>query len=367
MVVVVHEDRAGNIWVGSESTKVVYWSRSEQKFIGIVIDGVARNACAFGEDGAGDVWIGDEAGQLWRVRNSLASKVAGLGTAWIRGILLDHTGRLWVATSNRGLFRFDKPTEPAPRFQQYSYSDGLSCLMLRGLAEDRNGAIYIASLDGVDRLDPDLGHIRHYSSADGIAPGNVFAAHRDRQGVMWFATNHGLTRLVPQNNGAGNPPVWITGVTIAGHHAQVSEVGESSIRGIVVQPAQEHLQFDFVGLSYSAGHVLRYQYRLGDGDWSTPIAQRSIHYAALAPGQHRFEVRAVNSDGEASVAPATVEFQVAPPLWRRAWFQGILLSIAIAGAVWLHRARVARLIEIERVRMRIATDLHDDIGSSCRR
>jgi signal transduction histidine kinase len=59
-----------------------------------------------------------------------------------------------------------------------------------------------------------------------------------------------------------------------------------------------------------------------------------------------------------------VEFRVAPALWRRAWFQAILIAVALAGAVWVHRTRVARLLEIERVRTRIATDLHDDIGSS---
>jgi signal transduction histidine kinase len=75
-------------------------------------------------------------------------------------------------------------------------------------------------------------------------------------------------------------------------------------------------------------------------------------------------VRAINSDGEASPAPATVQFQVAWPLWRRAWLQAILMAAAAGLAVWVHRARVARLLEIERVRTRIATDLHDDIGSS---
>jgi signal transduction histidine kinase len=119
-----------------------------------------------------------------------------------------------------------------------------------------------------------------------------------------------------------------------------------------------------VGLSYSPGNVLRYQYRLGDEAWSAPIESRSVHYGALAPGQYRFAVRAINSDGGASPAPATVEFRVVPPLWQHAWFQGLLIAVAVAGSIWVHRARVARLLEIERVRTRIATDLHDDIGSS---
>ena len=131
-----------------------------------------------------------------------------------------------------------------------------------------------------------------------------------------------------------------------------------------VRPGEEHIQFDFAGLSYAPGDVLRYQYRFGDDAWSAPIDSRSVHYGAIAPGAYRFAVRAVNSDGDASLAPATVEFQVIAALWRRAWFQAMLLAVAIAGALATYRVRAARLLEIERVRTRIATDLHDDMGSS---
>jgi ligand-binding sensor domain-containing protein len=329
VVIGLYEDRAGNIWVGTETTKFAYWSRSQQKFIGIATDAdnVPGSASAFGEDGTGNVWIGDESGQLWRVRDERAWCVAGpAGAGWIRDFLLDHAGRLWVATSNQGLLRFDQPGAHDPQFRRYGYADGLSSLRLRSLAEDRNGFIYIGTGEGVDRLDPDLVHIRHYTSAGGIAPGQVFAAYQDRSGAMWFGTNHGLTRLIPQIGRASTPPpVLITGVSIAGRTAPVSEAGESSIRQVEIPPGQQHIQFDFVGLSYSPGSVLRYQYRLGDDEWSTPIDS---------------------------------------PLWRRAWFQGILLALAITGVVWVHRARVARLLELERVRTRIASDLHDDIGSS---
>ncbi|MDQ6760636.1 MAG: ATP-binding protein [Acidobacteriota bacterium] len=366
-VVRLYEDRVGDIWIGTEAAQILYWSKSERSFIGIAADGVPRPASAFGEDNAGHVWIGDYSGQLWRVLDRRASPVAGPAKrSWIRAFLLDHAGRLWVATASQGLLRFDQPTSPHPQFRQYGYSDGLSSLSVHSLAEDRNGGIYIGTGDGVDRLDPDLGRIRHFTSADGIAPGQAIAAYRDRTGAVWFGSLHGrLTRFVPRTEPRiAPPPVWITGVSIAGHPAPVSDAGEASIHSVEVQPGQEHIQFDFVGLSYSPGNVPRYQYRLGHEPWSVPIEARSVHYGSLVPGRYRFAVRALNSDGEASPTPATVEFRVVPPLWRRTWFHAMLLAVAIATAGWAHRSRVARLVEIERVRTRIATDIHDDIGSS---
>ena len=310
----LYEDRAGNIWAGTETGTFAFWSRSARKFVTVAAGGISSFASAFGEDHAGHVWVGDEEGQLWKVQDGRARLVGRpVGKTSINALLTDHAGRLWVATGGRGLLRFDQPEADVPQFRQYGFAGGLSSLNLYSLAEDRQGSIYIGTGSGVDRLDPDRAHLRHYTSADGIAAGEVNVAYSDRGGAMWFGTNHGLTRLMPQDGPLSDPPpVWITGLSIAGRRAPVSEVGESIVRQVRVEPGQEHIQFDFVGLSYSPGNVLRYEYRVGDGAWSAPIESRSVHYGAFAPGHYRFEVRAINSDGEASPAPAVVEFRVSP-------------------------------------------------------
>jgi signal transduction histidine kinase len=129
---------------------------------------------------------------------------------------------------------------------------------------------------------------------------------------------------------------------------------------------------------------LRYQYMLegADREWSQPTEQQTVNYANLAPGSYRFLVRAINADGVPSSQPASVSFRVLPPFWQRWWFltlAAIVIGLIIFG---LHRYRVRRMMELiaakealqrsreerlrelERVRTRIATDLHDDIGSS---
>ncbi len=75
-------------------------------------------------------------------------------------------------------------------------------------------------------------------------------------------------------------------------------------------------------------------------------------------------VRAVTADGTVSLAPAVLSFRILRPVWQRWWFLAIT-ALFIAGTAYLvHKYRVNRLLELERVRTRIATDLHDDIGAS---
>jgi signal transduction histidine kinase len=75
-------------------------------------------------------------------------------------------------------------------------------------------------------------------------------------------------------------------------------------------------------------------------------------------------VRAVNSDGVFSESPAHFSFTIRQPFWRRWWFLALTGALLTLIAYVLDRYRVARLVELERVRTHIAADLHDDIGSS---
>jgi signal transduction histidine kinase len=60
-------------------------------------------------------------------------------------------------------------------------------------------------------------------------------------------------------------------------------------------------------------------------------------------------------------------FVIPPPVWQRWWFLALAAALAAAGIYEIYRARLQRLLAIERVRTRIATDLHDDLGASLSR
>src|SRR5256885_16852292 len=88
--------------------------------------------------------------------------------------------------------------------------------------------------------------------------------------------------------------ILISALRIAGNSQPISALGETEVSGLVLNPSQNQLSIDFVGLGFAAGEGLRYQYKLvgANEEWSAPTDQRTINYASLSPGGYRFMVRA---------------------------------------------------------------------------
>src|SRR4030095_15874043 len=156
---------------------------------------------------------------------------------------------------------------------------------------------------------------------------------------------------------------------ISGTHYPVSDLGETAVRDLELARDQSNIRIDFAGISFGVGEVLHYQHKLegADPDWSAGAEQRTINFANLAPGRYRFLVRAVNADGVVSETPASFSFTILPPLWQRWWFLALAATAPGMACSLFYRFRVAQLLKLERVRTRIATDLHDDIGANLTR
>lgn len=372
-VMQVFEDSRGDIWLGMDSERVLArWERATDKFHTYAEGLPGRSqVLSFAEDKSGAVWVGFREGGAARYRDGrfeLFNESVGLTADEILKVYADDAGRLWFGSNSYGLVRIDDPTAERPVFKIYSTADGLTSGIIRSIAEDNLRRLYLGTSRSVDRLDLSTGRIKRYTIADGLAANESQVSYRDRQGALWFGTWNGISRLVPEpERPASPPPVMIDGLRIAGVRHPVSDLGETRIENLRLSHTQNQLQIDFLGLGFGAGELLRYQYKLegaGLADWSAPTDARSVTYANLAPGSYRFLVRAVNTDGIVSANAASVAFQILRPVWQRPWFL-LLAALACGGLIFaVARYRLKRLVELERVRTRIATDLHDDIGSS---
>jgi len=373
----IHEDAQGRIWIASQRGlfRCDAAARGRPSFAWLPLVGFEER------DEVADL-VSECSGTLWlRTHREVARVVDGriervLPDAWRpvtipMTLFVDSRGRLWVGRRHRGLSMTSEPEARNPKWTHYTTANGLSSETVISLAEDRLGRILVGTPRGLDRLEVETGRVRTFTTRDGLAGNYVNHVLDDRRGQLWVATRTGLTRLDPTLEPRRGPPprVLFTRIRVAGEDLRLPERGAREIPRLDLGRSDSSLQVEFVAVSPSHEGSLRYQHRLdgADADWSPPDEQRSVYFARLAPGAYRLLVRAVTPEGLAGEAPATLAFQTSPPFWRsRLFFVAVALALAVV-VESLHRLRLRRRVELEAVRTRIATDLHDDIGSNLSR
>jgi signal transduction histidine kinase len=161
------------------------------------------------------------------------------------------------------------------------------------------------------------------------------------------------------------PPIFVDSLRVDGVPQGVSQLGLVTVPELRIDADSRRVEIGYGSPSLAPGDTPRYQVRLRgvDPDWGPATNDRTALYLNLAPGHYRFEARAVASHGLASPRPASVAFTILPPIWQRWWFQLAAGAMVAAAAYSVYRARLSRLLALERVRARLATDLHDDLGA----
>lgn len=370
----LYEDSRGDIWIATRvpgQEPLTRWQRSTGRFQRYgPAQGMpaAREVNAFAEDSSGTLWASLWDGGLVRFDGRRFHYVApGPGDPAPQGhLFVDRRGWLWV--TGRQLKFTRTPTARDPRFEVFRTATGQT-LYTSALVDDRNGWMYAGTPGRLVRFDPEDARVQSLG-VGGPFGGLTIAPYRDADGTLWFPSLGDLLHYSPRpDDYQAVSTVRIGRVLAAGAAIPVPPLGTTHPAPLSLAAGQRRLQIDYFGLGYWMEAPQYFQVRLEgvDDAWSQPTTQRSIVYAGLAPGRYRFQVRAVGASGKERADPATVEFTIAPPFWRRMPFILALTLLLAATLVYVHKRRLQHLLELERIRTRIAADLHDDLGASLAR
>lgn len=335
-------------------------------------------------DRDGSMWIGTQEG-LFHLREGALRRYTiadGLPNNWIRFLYQDGEGILWIATDGGLAKRVND------RFLSYTIDDGLHSNTIHAILEDDYGRLWMSSNKGVfvvsksDLLAFDERRLKRiprtvYGEEDGMrsAEGNGSYQQGGRKmsdGTLWFATIKGIAVVDPDDlkTNTTPPPVYIERIVSDG-----KEIDPAT--PFVLQYPVNDLTFSFAALSFRVPSRVRYKYMLEGfhDDWIDAGNQRRASFTNLPSGDFVFRVIACNDDGVWNTAGTSVSFTLPPPFWGRWWFYaaaGIALIGSLAGIIrYIEMRKIKRRIEqlerekaLERERMRISNDMHDEVGAN---
>jgi ligand-binding sensor domain-containing protein len=144
---------------------------------------------ALGEDTDGTLLVGWKGGMYRFVEGKTeAYPVSGIRQQFrAHRILRDHDGGLWIAADQQGLVHVHQG-----RTDVFRQSDSLSGDGVSSFLEDREGNVWVATVDGLDRF-RDFA-VATFSVNQGLPNAVVTSALAATDGSVWLATPAGLNR-----------------------------------------------------------------------------------------------------------------------------------------------------------------------------
>lgn len=375
----IYEDSQGMLWIGTWGGGLNQYDKRRNRFThyrhqpndpaSLSSDLVSSIL----EDRTGVLWVTTREGlnRFDRHKNIFVRYVAdltdphALSNNYILSIHEDRNGNLWLGTM-MGLNKLDKTTN---RFERFFEQDGLPSNVVYGILEDEQGFLWLSTNHGLSKFDPATGRFRNYDSRDGLQADefNSGAYHKGRDGRLYFGGVNGVTAFHPDSvkDNLLVPPVVLTSFRVFEQPLRL-EQSIWATRELRLSYAENFFSFEFAALDFTAPEKNQYAYMLEgfDKDWVLSGARRYASYTNVDPGEYVFRVKGSNNDGVWNEAGLELRITIVPLFWQT-WWVRVLASLSLIGAlVALYHYRAQRLLYGERMRARIATDLHDDIGTS---
>ena len=381
-VMTIAEDRVGNLWIGTSGGGADWLDRSTSTFVHFKAAGgdalPGTNVWAIHEDRSGRLWMGtwgEGLDRYDRTTRALTRFVhdpgnpASLSNNTIWSMYESPDGALWCGTWGGGLDRFDPSTGS---FRVYTESDGLPNNVVYGILPDEKGNLWLSTNRGISKFDPSAGTFRNYDALDGLQ-GDEFnqgAYCRGADGTLYFGGVNGVDAFQPDSlkDNPAPPPIVITGFQVF-NRPVFPESTPGGDGGITLSYRDNFFSFEFAALNYTAPEKNRYAYRLEgfDRDWVNSGTRRYVSYTHLNGGDYVFRVKGSNNDGVWNEEGIALRLHIDPPFYLTWWFLSAAVAVTGIGTYLSHRLRLTKLLALERLRTRIASDLHDDIGSGLTR
>ena len=399
----VYIDEYGIVWAGTlgrglnrldpRTGKVAHYFHDPANPYSLADDNIASII----PDKQGGLWIGTFGGlshynpntDLFTNYSNNTRNPASLSHNMIVSLHIDSRNDLWVGTWGGGLNQLDldHPNHSDPDRAAFTHfrngpddSSTLSEDSVWVIHESLDGSLWLGTVLGLNRLNPETGKFTHYTEKQGLPNNAVLGILEDDRGDLWLTTNNGLAQFNPhtaevtvydgsdglQSNEFNSnayyrasdgtmyvggidgfnlfdpddikpnpvpPQVALTMFEVYNEPLAVDLSGHEPIR---LSYKQDFISFEFAAFDYQAPHKNRYAYLLEgfDENWVQAGYRRYATYTNLPGGEYVFRVKAANSDGVWNETGVAIPVFITPPIWQTWWFNGsliVILAAAFAG------------------------------------
>jgi signal transduction histidine kinase/ligand-binding sensor domain-containing protein len=275
----------------------------------------------------------------------------------------ESNGKYWIASYGTGVIELG----PDKRVKKiYDANNGINNLGLYKIFPINDSLLIASSNNGLFSLNTNNGKVINYSEEDGLQSDNF----EETSGCMskdfiFFGGIRGYTKIEKRRFAIERsfPRIYYTSINVQ-LSSGVYNSSDLLVKELKIPSSAVEAVVNFSAFDYSGNRKLRFAYNIPElnDKWSL-LEQRLIPLAGMQPGSYTLRVRAMNEYGDLS-SPIELTLIFLPKWYQTWWFKSMIALLAMGLLYGLYRYRLAQIRKEQQIRQRIASDLHDDIGST---
>lgn len=407
---IIYKDRRGAYWISNGSALYSYnpHTGAYQEKLTFTSAGIY----CMTDDNQGNLYISVYSKGLY-IYNVESGKVTVLNMRqrgnkgflcndWVRSMAFDHTGHLWIGTSN-GVSCLNTKTLS---FKDFGWNNILKDRQANGICEGKNGNMIIGTEEGLYLFDRKNNKTLALPHAEVLKGKQVCSIIKDHQGDLWISTTMGIWQYDQKNrqfighiNGNGlTTREYVLGSSMHTAsdliafgtsdgittfypervRAKKMELGDVHLTNFIIDgkpincltdeftiPYEENsFTLEFSLLNYRNTDNISFQYRINEGKWnSTNEGSNAVSFNKLKPGSYTLEVRAM-SNGNFSKKSTIIHIKVCNPWYASTW-AFLLYFLTAAGIILyiIYRYERHRKEDLEETKMQFLINATHDIRS----
>jgi ligand-binding sensor domain-containing protein/two-component sensor histidine kinase len=279
-------------------------------------------------------------------------------------LCLQEIGKyLFVGYFSRGFSLYDKTTKTIRHFSQ---GDGLASNSVTGAIE-KDGMIWIATTNGISRFDTVTKAFINYNYDNGILDNNFLSITQLPDGRIAAGSATGMVLFYPDSviTNRNVPPPLLSDLNVYGRKISADSL-QINHQPLTVSYKENYFSIEYISLYYHNNQQIEYAYLLAglDKNWVAAGNRRFVNYSNLKGGNYSFKVKARLPGGNWVESKFILPVIVSAAFYTQWWFY-LLVAVAFVTIVYgLYHYRLQQILRMEKMRMAISSDLHDEVGAT---
>jgi signal transduction histidine kinase/ligand-binding sensor domain-containing protein len=257
---------------------------------------------------------------------------------------------IWIGTPD-GLNRLNPTTGSINR---YFKKDGLPDNFIKGIMSDKQGLLWVTTSNGVCMFDYKQQKFKNFTRADGFQSNefNERSILKTNEGDILMGGTKGFNIVYSEKISQNKiiPDIIITdlkifnkGVTPGNGSLLPKNITE--LKSLTLSHELSVITLNFAVMDFSAPEKNQYAYKLEnfDKDWIYSGNKGEANYTNLNPGNYIFRVKGSNNDGVWNETGTSIVITILPPWWQTWWSKLIIGSLIALILISIYLFRVSQL------------------------